>query len=54
VEIIIGYLLGAFVVVLFFISLFKIVSNRMKSSNNNETNERINNLEKRIEEVENK
>lgn len=49
-EIIIGYLLGAFVLVLFFVSLFKMVSNRMKNS----TNERINNLEKRIEDVENK
>ncbi len=52
-EIIIGYLLGAFVLVLFFISLFKMVSNRMNNSNN-ETNERINNLEKRIDDVENK
>ena len=52
-EIIVGYLLGAFVLVLFFISLFKMVSSRMKNSNS-ETNERINNLEKRIEDVENK
>ncbi len=52
-EIIIGYLLGAFVLVLFFISLFIMVYKRMKNSNN-ETNERINNLEKRLEDVENK
>ncbi len=52
-EIIIGYLLGAFVIVLLFISLFKMLSSRMKNSIT-ETNERITNLEKRIEDVENK
>lgn len=52
-EIIIGYFLGAFVLVLFIISLFKMVSNRMKNSNS-ELNERVNNLEQRLEDLENK
>ncbi|MDC3418398.1 hypothetical protein [Aquibacillus salsiterrae] len=52
-EIIIGYFLGAFVLVLLFISLFKMASNRMTNSKR-ELNERIDNLERRIKDLDNK
>ena len=52
-EIIIGYFLGVFVLVIFFISLFKMVSNRMKNAKS-ELNEKVDNLDKRLEKLENK
>jgi hypothetical protein len=50
-EIIIGYILGFTVIGLFLISLVNIVSNRIKNSRN-ELTIRINNLENRIKDLE--
>ncbi|WP_163580561.1 hypothetical protein [Gracilibacillus saliphilus] len=52
-EIIIGYFLGAVVLVLFLISLIKMISNRINTTNS-ELMQRIDHLEKRIEDLENK
>ncbi|SFM26372.1 hypothetical protein SAMN04487943_11137 [Gracilibacillus orientalis] len=49
-EIVIGYALGAFVLVLFFISVVKMISSRL----NKELNKKIDSLEKRVEDLESK
>ncbi|MFD2656651.1 hypothetical protein [Gracilibacillus thailandensis] len=52
-EIIIGYFLGAVVLVLFLISLMKMISTRINTTNR-ELMQRIDHLEERIEDLENK
>lgn len=50
-EIIVGYILGCIVLLLFFITIFRGILSRLKSSNS-ELTERVANLEERVKELE--